>query len=89
MRARGSVAPYVALMHVKHAKKYIALHFPTPVLPKSIRGGNISVAPLSLSPEWVVRLGEFGNLQVAHLKVADVVHRDLELHRDRANLRKA
>lgn len=39
------------------------------------------------SPERVVRLGKLGDLQVAHLEIAHVVHRDLELHRDRADLR--
>lgn len=39
------------------------------------------------SPERVVRLGELGDLQVAHLEIAHVVHGDLELHRHRADLR--
>lgn len=38
------------------------------------------------SPERVVRLGELSYLEISHLKVANIVHRDLELHRDRADL---
>lgn len=39
-----------------------------------------------LLPERVVGLGKFGDLQVAHLEVAHVVHGDLELHRHGTDL---
>lgn len=39
------------------------------------------------SPERVVRPCELGDLQVAHLEIAHIVHGDLELHGYGADLR--
>lgn len=43
---------------------------------------------LFVSPERVVGLGKLRNLEIPYLKIANVVHWDLELHRNGSDLRR-